>query len=160
MVKNPDPALKLTTTNGVTRTLDDWSTIFQLSLVILPGRPEAGVFLPIAQRIFETFGDADCTTAFVVTGTEAVAERVLGAVGAKTVAFIDPDLELVTSLGLERLPALVHLRQDTAVVAAAEGWSSDTWQQVVRQMAKSMAWTTPTVARPGDPPAFAGWPIR
>ena len=159
MVKNPDPSLKLTTTTGVTRTLDDWSTIFQLCLVILPARPEAAVFLPIAQRIFATFGDADCTMAFVVTGTEAVAERVVGESGSGVVTFVDPALELVTSLGLERLPALVHLRQDTAVVAATEGWNSSEWQRVVREIAKAMAWTMPAIARAGDPPSFPGWPI-
>ena len=35
MAKNPDPNLKLTSTKGVTRTLDDWSTMFHLCLVIL-----------------------------------------------------------------------------------------------------------------------------
>ena len=60
MAKNPDPTLKLTSSKGVTRTLDDWSTMFHLCLVILPDRPEASVFVPIAQRIFATFGDADC----------------------------------------------------------------------------------------------------
>ena len=33
MPKNPDPNLKLTSTKGVTRTLDDWSTMFHLCLV-------------------------------------------------------------------------------------------------------------------------------
>jgi hypothetical protein len=33
----------------------------------------------------------------------------------------DPDGSFVRSLGLTHLPALVHLRQDTTLVDAAEG---------------------------------------
>jgi len=39
VAKNPDPSLKLTSLKGVTRTLDDWSTMLHLTLVILPARP-------------------------------------------------------------------------------------------------------------------------
>ena len=120
MAKNPDPSLKLSTSAGVTRTLDDWSTMFQLCLVILPARAEAAVFVPIAQRIFATLGDADCTTSFVVTGPQTVAERLLGHIDGRVMTFVDPDLELVSSLGLERLPAFVHLRQDTSVGAGTD----------------------------------------
>ena len=59
VAKNPDPALKLTTSKGVTRTLDDWSTVFHLCLVILPARSEASVYVPVGERIFATIGDAD-----------------------------------------------------------------------------------------------------
>lgn len=159
MAKNPEPTLKLTTSRGVTRTLDDWATMFHLLLVVLPARTEATVFVPIAQRIFATFGDADCTTAYVVTGPEAVAERLLGPTGSREVIFVDPDLELTTSLGLERLPAFVHLRQDTSLGAATEGWDPKEWQRVAREVGKAMAWTVPEVAGPGDPPAFEGWPV-
>ena len=62
----------------MTRTLDDWSTMFHLCLVILPPRPEASAFIPIAERIFKVFGDADCRTAFCVVGNEFIARGVLG----------------------------------------------------------------------------------
>ena len=78
MPKNPDPSIKLTSSKGQTRTLDDWSTMFHLTLVILPPRPEAARYIPIAERIFKVFGDADCRTAFVVTGNEFIARGVLG----------------------------------------------------------------------------------
>jgi hypothetical protein len=159
MARNPDLTLKLTSSKGVTRTLDDWSTMFHLCLVILPDRPEASVFVPIARRIFATFGDADCRVAFVVTGNAYVAARVLGKAETEVLTFCDPDKEFVNSLGLERLPAFVHLRQNTTVVAAAEGWDVHEWQRVVREVGKALAWTYPEVGRPGDPPAFRGWPI-
>jgi hypothetical protein len=158
MAKNPDPALKLTTSKGVTRTLDDWSTMFHLCLVVLPARAEARPFVPIGLRLFATFGDADARFAFVVTGPEVVAARLLGDAADQVVTFIDPDLELVRSLGLERLPAFVLLRQDTTMVAAAEGWEPKEWQRVAREVGRVLAWTVPEVRAEGDPLAFAGWP--
>ncbi len=159
MAKNPDPNLKLTSTKGVARTLDDWSTMFHLCLVILPPRPEAAVFIPIAKRIFQVFGDADCRTAFCVVGNEFIARGVLGDAESEYLSFVDPDAELVTSLGLTHLPAFVHLRQNTTLVAAAEGWDPHAWQQVAKEVAKSMAWSVPTVAGTGDPPPTPGWPV-
>ena len=159
MANNPDPNLKLTSTKGVTRTLDDWSTMFHLCLVILPPRPEAAVFIPIAKRIFQVLGDADCRTAFCVVGNEFIARGVLGDAEENYLSFIDSDGEFVASLGLTHLPAFVHLRQNTTLVAAAEGWDPRTWQSVAKEVAKSMAWSVPTVAGPGDPPPTAGWPV-
>ena len=159
MAKNPDPNLKLASTKGVTRTLDDWSTMFHLCLVILPPRPEASVFVPIAKRIFQVFGDADCRTALCVVGNEFIASNVLGEAESRYLSFIDPDAELVTSLGLTHLPAFVHLRQNTTLVAAAEGWDPAAWQAVAKEVGKSMAWSVPTVAGPGDPPPTPGWPV-
>lgn len=155
---NPDPALKLTTSSGVTRTVDDWSTIFHLCLVILPARPEAAAWVPVARRIFRTFRDADCHTAYCVTGPDEVARRVLGEAEHEALVFVDPEGALVRSLGLERLPAFVHLRQDTTLVAAAEGWNPGEWQQVAREVGKAMAWSVPEVAGPDDPEPTGGWP--
>jgi len=160
VAKNPDPNLKLASTKGVTRTLDDWSTMFHLCLVILPPRPEAAVFVPIAERIFKVFGDADCRTAFCVVGNEFIAEGVLGEAEHRHLSFVDPDGELASSLGLTHLPAFVHLRQDTSVVAAAEGWDPLAWQKVAKEVGKAMAWSVPTVAGPGDPPTSPGWPLN
>jgi hypothetical protein len=159
VAKNPDPMLELTTSSGVTRTLDDWSTMFQLCLIVLPARHEAAAWIPVAQRIFATFGDSDCRCAFVVTGSADVTRRVLGQAERDDVTFIDPDQALVTSLGLERLPAFVHLRQDTTVAAAAEGWNPAEWQVVAREIAKAMAWTYPEITGPNIPPRTEGWPL-
>jgi hypothetical protein len=158
VAKNPDPSLKLTSLKGVTRTLDDWSTMFHLTLVILPGRPEASAWVPVARRIFRTFRDADCRTAYCVTGPAEVARRVLADAADEALVFVDPDGALVQSLDLERLPAFVHLRQDTTLVAAAEGWDPREWQQVAREVGKAMAWTVPEVTGPGDPAPTSGWP--
>jgi hypothetical protein len=158
VAKNPDPALMLSSSKGVTRSLDDWSTMFQLCLVVLPARAEATVYLPVAERIFATFGDSDCNCAYVVPASAEVARRLLGP-DVRELTFVDPDGALVASLGLERLPALVHLRQDTTVGAVAEGWNPAEWQRAVREIAKAMAWTVPEVAGSGDPPAGTDWPV-
>jgi hypothetical protein len=158
-MKSPDPNVKLTSSKGVTRTLDDWATMFHLCLVVLPPRPEAAIYVPIARRIFEVFGDADCRTAYCVVGNEFIAKGVLGEAEQETLTFCDPDGEFVKSLGLTHLPALVHLRQDTSLVRGAEGWDPDAWQDVVKGIAKAMSWTYPEVARPGDPPPSPGWPV-
>jgi hypothetical protein len=159
VAKNPDPNLKLASTKGVTRTLDDWSTMFHLCLVILPPRPEAAVFIPVAERIFKVFGDADCRTAFCVVGNEFIAKGVLGEAEHRYLSFVDTDGELAKSLGLTHLPAFVHLRQDTSLVAAAEGWDPAEWQAVAKAVGKAMAWSVPTVAAAGDPPPTPGWPV-
>jgi hypothetical protein len=158
MAKNPDPNIALTNLSGRTRTLDDWSTMFQLVLVVLPDRPEASAWVPIGKRIFATFGDADCTTAFVVPSAPSVARKILDGAESKVTVFVDPDREFVTSLGLERLPAFVHLRQDTTLASVAEGWDPRAWQRVAREIGKAMAWTFPEVARPTDPSPTDGWP--
>jgi hypothetical protein len=159
VAKNPDPTIKLASLKGITRTIDDWSTMFHLCLVILPDRPEASAWVPVARRIFATFGDADCRTAYCVTGSPEIARRILGDAVREALVFVDPDRSFAQSLGLERLPAFVHLRQDTSVVAAAEGWSPREWQQVAREVGKVMAWTVPDVSGPGDPAPTSGWPV-
>src|SRR4029079_9779703 len=99
MAKSPDPTIALTTLAGRTRTVDDGATMFHLVLVVLPDRPEASRWVPVAQRIFATFGDADCRTAFVVPSTPSIARKILDGAEATEMMFVDPDRELVTSLG-------------------------------------------------------------
>ncbi len=161
MAKNPDPTLELVTSKGVSRTLDDWSTMFQMCLVILPDRPEASAWIPVARRIFDVLGDSDCRTAYVVTGTASIAQRILGDEETRQATFVDPDRTLVKSLGLEHLPAFVFLRQDTTVGAATEGWDPAEWQDVARAVAKAMAWSMPDVAPPGEPipTPSGGWQV-
>jgi hypothetical protein len=161
VAKNPDPTLELITSKGVSRTLDDWSTMFQLCLVILPDRPEAAEWIPVARRIFGVLGDSDCRTAYVVTGTAQIAQRILGDEEDRQATFLDPDRTLVGSLGLEHLPAFVFLRQDTTVGASTEGWDPAEWQNVAREISKAMAWSVPDVAPPGEPipTPSGGWKV-
>lgn len=157
MAQNPDPFIEVTTIAGRTRPLDDWLTIFHLCLVVLPARPEAQDFVPIARRTLEVFQGADCKTAFLVTGNEPQARRLLGKTADDFVVFLDPERKLVSSLGLERLPAFVHLKADAALVDAAEGWDPTAWQRVAHGLGKDMAWSAPAYPEAGDPRPFEGW---
>ena len=129
--------------------------MFHLCLVILPPRPEAARWIPIARRIFQVFGDADCRTAYCIVGNEFIAKGVLGDAEDEALTLCDPDGELVKSLALTHLPAFVHLRQDTSLVAAAEGWEPAEWQRVAVELGKAMDWTHPEVARARRPGAHA-----
>jgi hypothetical protein len=140
---NPDPQTPLTTLAGDVRSLDDWTTTFHLCLIVLPDQMEARNYLPVADRILKVFGDADCHTAFVVPSTPAITQRILGKDAERTLTFVDPDRALVDALGLTTLPALVHIRQDTTVGAAAEGWDAREWQRVADELATAMAWSAP-----------------
>jgi len=156
---SPDPQLPITDLRGTTRTLTEWSTIFHLCLVVLPDRREAAQWIPVARRIFAVFGDADCHTAYVIPSTPAVARRVLDHAADEAMVFVDPERALVASLGLERLPAFVHLRQDTTLGAVAEGWNPREWQRVARDIAKAMAWTAPDLAEMREPRPTPGWEV-
>src|SRR6476620_10878260 len=107
--------LAITSYGGKTRTLDDWATVFNLAIVVLPDRPEGAGFLPVIERIFATFGDSDVRTIVCVPSTPAIAKRILGDIVDEWLVWCDADGTFVESLGLERLPAFVHLRQDTTL---------------------------------------------
>ncbi len=159
MAKNPDPTLVLSTVDGTSRTLDDWTTMFHLCVVVLPDRPEGADWIPVARRIFGVLGDSDARTAYLVPGSPAIARRILGDEADRALVFADPERALINSLGLEHLPAFVHIRQDTSVGAVAEGWQPAEWQQVASEIAKAMAWSVPDVAPPNasSPRPTTGW---
>jgi hypothetical protein len=145
VAKNPDPVLPFSTIDGVTRPLDDWLTMFHFAIVVLPDSPEAIRFIPVFRDIYKVFGDADVRLALCFPSTPGIARRVLGDVADEFLTFVDPDKAFVNALGLEKLPALVHLRQDTALAGVAEGWDPVAWQKVVNEIGKAMAWTVPSI---------------
>jgi hypothetical protein len=159
VAKNPDPLLQITSYHGKTRSLDDWATVFNLAIVVLPDRPEGTSFLGIVDRIFATFGDSDVRTIICVPTTPAIAKRILGADVDNYLVWCDPERTFVDSLGLERLPAFVYLRLDTTLVGAAQGWSPSEWQKLADQIARHEHWTSPIVSGQGDPLPTPGWPI-
>jgi hypothetical protein len=159
VAKNPDPLLPITSYQGKTRTLDDWATVFNLAIVVLPDRPEGSSYLGIVERIFATFGDSDVRTIICVPSSPAITKRILGPAAESSLVWCDPERAFVNSLGLERLPAFVHLRQDTSLVGAAQGWSPTEWQKVADEIAKHEHWSSPMVSGKGDPSPNPGWPI-
>jgi hypothetical protein len=159
VAKNPNPLLQITSYSGVTRTLDDWATVFNLAVIVLPDRPEGAAFVPVIDRIFGTLGDSDVRTIVCVPSTKAITKRILGDAVDRWLVWCDPEREFVESLGLERLPAFLMLRQDTSLVTAAQGWSPTDWQRVAREIAAKEHWAMPQVAGKGDPAPTPGWPV-
>jgi hypothetical protein len=144
---------------GEARTLAEWTTTFHLVLVVLdPFTFESAWVLDTAGSILRQFGEADCRVAWLVTGSVANARQFLGPWAKELLTFVDPDRTVVEALGLDALPAFVHLNLDHAIEAKAEGWQPDEWQQVADQLAKTMSWSAPTVARLRAPAAYAGSP--
>ncbi len=159
MAQNPNPLVEITSYKGVTRTLDDWATVFNLAVVVRPDRPEGASFLPVIERIFQQFGDSDVRTIICVPTAPAIAKRIVGDAVDRWLVWCDPDRAFIDSLGLERLPAFVHLRQDTTLVSAAQGWSPTEWQKVADELARHEHWIAPRVAGRGDPAPTPGWAV-
>lgn len=159
MAQNPDPTLPLTSIKGVTRTLDDWATVFNLAVVVLPFRPEAAQWIPVIDRLYATLGDSDVRTTVCFPANAIITRRILGDLPDRYLTFCDPDQALAKGLGLERLPAFVHLRQDTSIANIAQGWSVSEWQRVADAIAVHQHWTAPMVAHASNPAPTPGWEL-
>ncbi len=160
VAKNPDPLLPITSYAGRTRTLDDWATVFNLAIVVLPDRPEGAGFVPIIDRIFATFGDSDVRTIICVPSSPAIAKRIVGAHDRRLVgvvrsrAGVRRQPRARTAAGL-RAPAPGH---DARRVARRAGARRE-WQKVANEIARHEHWTSPIVSGQGDPSPTPGWPI-
>lgn len=144
---------------GETRPISEWTTTFHLALVVLdPFTYESAWLLDVAGRILRNFAEADCRTAFLVTCGERDAKGFLGPWAEELLAFHDEDRAAVKALGLEQLPAFVHVNQANQVEAKAEGWSPDDWREVAINLADRMSWHRPTIPEANDPAPYAGTP--
>jgi hypothetical protein len=154
---NPPGDLQLAPLDGEPGALDAWLTTFHLAAVVLdPYTYESAWLLDTAGRILEGFRDADCRIALVVTADAHDTREFLGPWAERFLTFADPDRELVKAIGLNELPAFVHLRQDRSVVSVAEGWDPSEWRDAASRLAKDMSWTRPHIPAPGDPAPYAG----
>ncbi|MGH9210295.1 MAG: hypothetical protein ACRD2C_06380 [Acidimicrobiales bacterium] len=159
MATDPPGDVQLTPLNGEGRPLASWLTTFHLAAVVLdPFTFESSWLLETAGRVLENFRGADCRVAFVVTASADEAREFLGPWVDQMLTFADPDRELVKGLGLNELPAFVHLRQDGQVAGVAEGWDPSEWRDVASRLAKDMSWSRPLIPAVGDPAPYAGSP--
>jgi hypothetical protein len=137
--------------------LEQQLTTFQLAVVVLdPFTNESSWLLESAGRILFHFREADVRIAFLLTSTAEEARQFLGPWTDRLLVFADPDRELPRALGLNELPAFVHIRQDLAVLGVAQGWDPYEWRTVAEGIAASNRWSAPTIPLPGDPTPFAG----
>lgn len=134
-------------------------TTFHLVLVVLdPYTHESSWLIDTAGRILTTYSGADCRTAWLVTGTADEAQEFLGPWAERLLTFADPNREMVKSLELEHLPAIVHLNQKLDLVGVAEGWQPPEWREVTTNLASVMSWSRPTVPELSDPTPYIGTP--
>jgi hypothetical protein len=151
--------IQLQPLGGEARSLREWTTTFHLVLVVLdPFTFESAWILETAGKLLRDFAEADCRVAWLITGSEGNARQFLGPWAEEVLTYVDPERDVVKALGLERLPAIVHLNLDHAIEASAEGWNPREWQGVADQLAKVMSWSTPNVAKLGGPGAYEGSP--
>jgi hypothetical protein len=157
VVTNPDPALRLTPIDGEERSLSQWLTSFDLLLVAVDPRALTSQWiLPTAERVLTNFYQADCRVAWLVAGDADECREFLGSRADRMLVFADPERSAITGFGLERLPAIVHVGTDGAVVSAAEGWQPSEWRALVNRLAKNMAWIPPSLPDRNDPGPFEG----
>jgi hypothetical protein len=148
-----------TTLSGDTRPIEEWTTTFHLALVVLdPFTYESAWILDTGGRILRTFAEADCRTAFVVTCDADAARDFVGPWADELLVFVDPDRVAVKGMGLDTLPAFVHINQANQIETKAEGWDPDAWRAVAVNLADRMSWRRPTIPDPADPAPYAGTP--
>lgn len=155
----PSPTVNLDPLNGDARPLEDWVTTFHLVLVVLdPYTHESAWLIDTAARILEGFKDADCRVGWLVTANDDQTRAFLGPRADELFTCVDPDRAVVRELGLERLPAIVHLDHALQVVNSAEGWDPPEWRNVATGLADVMSWSRPAIPAVGDPTPYEGTP--
>lgn len=151
--------LELAPLNGTARPLRAWLTTFHLVAAVLdPFTSESAWLLPTVGRIIRVYEEADCRVALIVTCTAEEAEQFLGPYAKEFLTFADPDRASVRAFGLERLPALVHVRQDLSIAGSAEGWIPGAWREVTDNLSHAMSWSRPVIPVETDPAPFPGTP--
>lgn len=131
--------------------------MFHLVMVVIdPYTHESSWILTTAARILEGFVGADCRVAWLVTAPEDDAIAFLGPWAERILTFSDPDRTAVTGLGIEHIPALIHIGNDLSVIGRADGWDPATWKPITDNLARMMSWSRSTYPKPGDPVAFEG----
>lgn len=130
-------------------------------LVVLdPYTHESAWLLPTVARILRVYSDADCRVAMLSTSSAEETRQFLGPYAKEFLTFADADREAVKALGLTRLPAIVHIRQDLSIAGKAEGWTPEEWRALTEGLSESMQWGNPVIPGPRDPAPFAGSPAQ
>ncbi|MCY3967137.1 MAG: hypothetical protein OXF21_01010, partial [bacterium] len=117
---------------------------------------ESSWIIDTSGRVLRNFVGADCRVSYLVTGTPKEAQEFLGPWATEMLTFADQDRSVVRALGLQALPAIVHLDHQLQVRAQAQGWNPTEWWDFTKQLATAMSWHSPMLPGDGDPPKFAG----
>ena len=157
MASTPPPDTVLRPINAQPRPLSQYLTVFHLVVVVLdPFTNESAWLIETAGRLLTVFSQADCRVGWIVAGSADECREFLGPWAERFMTFADADREAIRALGLQRLPALVHLGMDGTVVASAEGWNPVQWQAVADELAHMLSWKAPRLPAPQDPAPYEG----
>jgi hypothetical protein len=145
----------LTPLMGKGRTLREWLTTFHLAVVALdPFSNEGSWILPVAARVLTHFSQADVRVALLLPASADECRMFLGPITNTLLTFPDPDRAAINGLGINRLPAFVHVAMDGTVEGKAEGWQPAEWQAICDNLARVTSWSSPVVQHDGDPAPF------
>ena len=81
------------------------------------------------------------------------AKQFLGPWADDLLTFADPDRAFVKGVGLEMLPAFVHVNMAGQAEAVAEGWNPLKWRKVAANLSAVLSWTVPVIPGPEGPAA-------
>ena len=157
---DPSSDIILATDSGDEQTLSQWLTTFNmLAVVVDPYTYQSGWILPTADRLFAHYEEADIRCAFIVASDGDGARQYLGKFAPRSLVLVDPNSTFIGSLGLDRLPALVHIGQNATVLGSAEGWDPAEWSKVILGVESAMDWRSrPLIPTSTDPGRFEGTP--
>ncbi len=126
-----------------------------LMVALDPYTHESAWILETAGRILRHFQPADIRVCWVVAADDDGCRQFLGPWEEQFLTFADPDRTVVRGLGVERLPALVHIRSD-GLLQSADGWDPTAWREIAATAAKIISWSRPMIPGPGDPVPYTG----
>ncbi len=150
--------VELDSIQGKSYPLRDWLTSYPLIMVALdPYTHESAWLLETAAQFLRHYTPADIRVAWLVAADDDGCRQFLGPWADTYLTFADPDRTAITGLGVERLPALVHVRNDLTV-RIADGWDPDRWRAIAEALAVELSWSRPQIPAPGDPMPYPGTP--
>lgn len=157
---NLAPDLAFVPVSGHPRTIRELLTTFHLLLVAVdPSNVRSKWIIPPAARTLFEYEQADCRVGWLVAGDASDARKLLGRWAKDITTFVDPELTSIKALGLEKLPAIVHVSQTLEIVNAVEGWDPPAWRALTVELSRRMKWSRPHIPAPGDPGPFEGAPL-
>ena len=128
-------------------------------VAIDPYTHESAWILDTAGRLLDHYSPADVRVGWLVATDDEGCRRFLGPWAERFLTFADPDRAAVTGLGIERLPALVHIRDD-GELTVVNGWDPDRWRSVADELSRNLSWSRPVIPQPGDPTPYAGTDVK
>ena len=138
--------------------LRDWLTSYPFLLVALdPYTHESAWIIATAGQFLRHYTPADIRVGWLVAADDEGCRQFLGPWAEEFLTFADPERTAISGFGLERLPGLIHVRNDGAH-QHADGWDPDAWRAIADVLSVHLSWSRPLIPKPGDPVPYTGTP--